>query len=366
MKYGIEILISQQQNRKRVLSAKNKDQRLAWLKAIRRGARQFALEDYYTVGEQLGIGKFSSVRVCTHNASGKTYAVKIIDKAGIDDEEREALRTEIAVLQLVHHPHVIRLKNVFETKEKIFIVTELVKGGDLFDRIVKRRRFPESVARTLISQILEAIHYLHERGIVHRDLKPENIMLTSEESEDNVKIGDFGLSKFAVPEEIMKLPCGTLAYVAPEVLNMKGYGKEVDLWSVGVILFVLIRGRLPFDSKVRGEVIAKTLAGNLPIEGDPIWNNTSAECIDLVHRLLDPDRIKRLSVQEALRHPWITGRAATDLDDDDDESAWSSVHSELQLESRVGARNGQPSAIGSIVEEHLSDDLASNAETDSL
>ena len=158
MKYGIEILMSQEQDHKRVFYAPSQDSQSRWLAAIRKGARQFALEDYYTIGKELGIGKFSSVCACTHKATGKQYAVKIIDKSGVDDEEREALRTEIAVLQLVHHPNIIHLKNVFETKKNIYIVTGLVEGGDLFDRIVKRRRFDEKVAKSIIRKILMVWH----------------------------------------------------------------------------------------------------------------------------------------------------------------------------------------------------------------
>lgn len=130
-------------------------------------------------------------------------------------------------------------------------------------------------------------------------------MMTSQESDTDIQVADFGLSKFAAPEEIMNLPCGTLAYVAPEVLQMTGYGREVDLWSIGVIMYVLLRGRLPFDAKHKDDIIEKTIKGALPMEGDPVWDQVSPEAKALIRRLLCPDPKKRITVSEALNDPWI-------------------------------------------------------------
>lgn len=131
-------------------------------------------------------------------------------------------------------------------------------------------------------------------------------MVVSPDQDDDIQIADFGLSKFAAPEEVMKLPCGTLAYVAPEVLQMQGYGKEVDLWSIGVILYVLLRGKLPFDGKKKSQIISKTISGVIPFEGDAVWEKVSPEAKDLISHLLQIDPAKRYTVSEALAHPWFS------------------------------------------------------------
>jgi serine/threonine protein kinase len=131
-------------------------------------------------------------------------------------------------------------------------------------------------------------------------------MVVSPDKDDDVQIADFGLSKFAAPEEVMKLPCGTLAYVAPEVLQMQGYGKEVDLWSIGVILYVLLRGKLPFDGKKKSQIIAKTVSGKIPFEGDAVWDKVSPEAKDLIKHMLQVDPTRRYTVQDALAHPWFS------------------------------------------------------------
>jgi serine/threonine protein kinase len=136
--------------------------------------------------------------------------------------------------------------------------------------------------------------------------EPENIMVVGTDHDDEIQIADFGLSKFAAPEEVMSLPCGTLAYVAPEVLQMQGYGREVDLWSVGVIAFVLLRGRLPFDGKVKSQIISKTVAGKIPFEGDPVWEKISEQAKDLITNLLQVEPSKRFTSAQALAHPWFS------------------------------------------------------------
>jgi Ca2+-binding EF-hand superfamily protein/tRNA A-37 threonylcarbamoyl transferase component Bud32 len=305
MAYGIEMTISPETEIVRNLYATTEKSRNQWMRAIRHAARQFVLEDYYVIGDELGAGKFSKVHLCVHKVTLKKYAVKIIDKTGMTASERDLLRTEIAVLQLVNHPHIVHLKNVFETRSRIYIIMTLVEGGDLFQRLTLRHRFDEATAKRIIKNLLEALQYLHERGIVHRDLKLENIMMTSRDSDTDIQVADFGLSKFAAPEEIMRLPCGTLTYVAPEVLQMNGYGREVDLWNVGVILYVLLRGRLPFESRHNNEIIEKTLRAQLFIERDAAWDTISMDAKNMIRKLICSDPKKRLTVQKALEEPWL-------------------------------------------------------------
>lgn len=215
------------------------------------------IEDDYVISKELGRGRFSIVCECVHKMTGVHCAVKIIDKATIEPEEKSLLRTEIAVLKLVNHPNIIRMEGLYESKGYIYIVMEMLKGGELFERIVGRPRFSELEAAQLIKPLLESVAYLHDLGIVHRDLKPENILCGEEL--DDLKIADFGLSKMILPKEKMDAACGTLSYVAPEVLTMQGYGKEADLWSVGVIMFLLLCGKLPFDGDDHNEIIRSTI-----------------------------------------------------------------------------------------------------------
>ena len=193
---------------------------------------------------------------------------------------------------------------MFETRKQMYIVMSFVRGGDLFDRIVKKKRFTEATAQKIMYDLLSVVHYLHLRGIVHNDLKPENIMMASAETEDEIIIADFGLSKFAMEEERFTMAQGTLAYVSPEVLRGTGYGKEVDLWSCGVILYLLVSGSLPFDSTDREEIIEKTMVGRVPFERK-VFASVSDECKSLIKGLLTVDVEKRLTCQQALAHVWF-------------------------------------------------------------
>ena len=200
---------------KRVLYCRSEQLRDKWVTALQHAAHVVPIEDDYIIGKELGRGRFSVVCECVNKVTGEHAAVKIIDKSTIEPEEKGLLRTEIAVLKLVNHPNIIRMEGLYETKKHLYIVMEMLKGGELFERIVGRPRFSELEAAKLLRPLLESVAYLHDLGIVHRDLKPENI-LCGEELED-LKIADFGLSKMVLPKEKMDAACGTLSYVAPEV-----------------------------------------------------------------------------------------------------------------------------------------------------
>ena len=169
---------------------------------------------------------------------------------------------------------------------------------------MKRKRFPERVAQKVMYDLLSVVSYLHLRGIVHNDLKPENIMMASDTDDSEIIIGDFGLSKFAMDEERFTMAQGTLAYVSPEVLNGTGYGKEVDLWSCGVILYLLVSGTLPFDSNEREVIIEKTMEGRVPLDRKS-FAEVSDECKSLIKGLLTVDVERRFTCQQALSHPWF-------------------------------------------------------------
>ncbi|DAZ97558.1 TPA: hypothetical protein N0F65_005530 [Lagenidium giganteum] len=303
--YAIDIVPEPGSTReKRTIYAKSPEEQARWTTVLQQATDKVSIDEFYNIGPQLGRGRFSKVCEGVHKQSGIRHAVKIIDKSKLVATEKELLRTEIAILKLVKHPNIIELHDVYEDRQHIYIVTELVSGGELFNRIVGRSRYTETEARMVMMPLLESVAYLHRLGIVHRDIKPENILCG--ERLNDLKIADFGLSKLVHPEEIMKMPCGTLNYVAPEVLSLVGYGKEADIWSVGVIMFLLLRGELPFHGKTKNEIIQKTLHADINLEHDMAWSSISPSCKALLKGLLTKDPSKRLTAQDALRHDWFS------------------------------------------------------------
>ncbi|KAG7395543.1 hypothetical protein PHYBOEH_003632 [Phytophthora boehmeriae] len=307
--YGIDIVQEPGSSReKRTIFTRSVESQKRWEIALRKATDKISIEEVYDVGAQLGRGRFSKVCEATHKTTGVKTAVKVIDKSKLQLTEKELLRTEIAILKLVRHPNIIRLHDVYEDRQYIFIVTELVSGGELFNRIVGRARYTEAEARLVMSPLLESVSYLHRLGIVHRDLKPENILCG--ETLTDLKIADFGLSKLVHPEELMKMPCGTLNYVAPEVLALVGYGREADIWSLGVIMYLLLRGELPFYGKAKSEVIQKTLHAEINLETDAAWRSISPAGKSLLRGLLTKDPAHRLTAHDALQHEWFSAKTS--------------------------------------------------------
>ncbi|XP_066551991.1 calcium/calmodulin-dependent protein kinase type IV [Amia ocellicauda] len=268
--------------------------------------RDVPIEDFYTMGAELGRGATSVVFRCEEKQTQKPYAAKILKKT-ID---KKIVRTEIGVLLRLSHPNIIRLKDIFETEVEIALILELVTGGELFDRIVERGYYSERDAAHVIKQILEAVAYLHENGVVHRDLKPENLLYADLSLDAPLKIADFGLSKIVDEQVTMKTVCGTPGYCAPEILRGNAYGPEVDMWSVGVILYILLCGFEPFFDP-RGDQYMYSRILNCDYEFvSPWWDEVSLNAKDLVSKLIVQDAQKRLSVQQALQHPWVLGKAA--------------------------------------------------------
>ncbi|KAK9922967.1 hypothetical protein M0R45_031403 [Rubus argutus] len=269
--------------------------------------------DKYEMGRLLGQGTFAKVYHGRNLASNESVAIKVINKDHIKKEGLvEQIKREISIMHLVHHPHIVELKEVMATKTKIFFVMEHVKGGELFDKIAKGK-LKEDVARKYFQQLISAVDFCHSRGVSHRDLKPENLLL---DENGDLKVSDFGLS--ALPEQywsdgMLHTQCGTPAYVAPEILRKKGYdGAKADLWSCGVVLFVFLSGYLPF----RDENVMKTYRKVFKAEYElPPW--ISGDARRLIQKLLVVDPEKRASIAEIMKDPWFRQGCSSQLSGDD-------------------------------------------------
>eukprot|EP00475_Leptophrys_vorax_P037543 TRINITY_DN6486_c0_g1_i7.p1 TRINITY_DN6486_c0_g1~~TRINITY_DN6486_c0_g1_i7.p1 ORF type:complete len:765 (+),score=168.23 TRINITY_DN6486_c0_g1_i7:343-2295(+) len=305
--FGFEVIRGDEneEQTKLILYAQSVEDRQRWVADMRKSAKTVPITDIYDIGAQIGKGKFSLVHFAYEKSTGDKYAVKILDKKKIEESEKEALRQEIAILNVVRHPRVVQMREVFETPDKLYIVLKLYPHGDLFKFIRSQKsRLSETTVKKLIWNIVDAIVYLHTLGIVHRDLKPENILLEDPEDCTKIVLSDFGLSKFATPQEIMKTACGTLSYVAPEVLRLAGYTKAVDYWSVGVIMYLLLSGYLPFSGKSEQDTISQTLKSEVKFN-QPSWKTVSSEARILVSQLLKNEPSMRPTGEKLLKNVWF-------------------------------------------------------------
>ena len=273
------------------------------------------VEEVYDIRDVLGTGTCGEVRRAIHRRTGEERAVKIISFGGrnkssrISAQVRAMIEAEANILRSLHHPYIVKLYDVFVAPgSAVYLVMELMNGGDLFDRIVAKGRYSEVESRRTMRRLLNAIYYLHEeQNVVHRDLKPENILCVSKTNDIDVKLTDFGVAK-AVTDEGLKTFCGTPQYFAPEVLRRQHtiagrgrYGKQADMWSVGVILYILLSGAPPFDLTDGFDVVADAKVSY----SSPEWDEISSEAIDLVKQCLKADPSDRISAVDACNHPWI-------------------------------------------------------------
>ncbi|XP_055481542.1 calcium/calmodulin-dependent protein kinase type IV [Psammomys obesus] len=270
------------------------------------GSNRDALTNFFDVESELGRGATSIVYRCKQKGTQKPYALKVLKKT----VDKKIVRTEIGVLLRLSHPNIIKLKEIFETPAEISLVLELVTGGELFDRIVEKGYYSERDAADAVKQILEAVAYLHENGIVHRDLKPENLLYATPAPDAPLKIADFGLSKIVEHQVLMKTVCGTPGYCAPEILRGCAYGPEVDMWSVGIITYILLCGFEPFYDERGDQFMFRRILNCEYYFISPWWDEVSLNAKDLVRKLIVLDPKKRLTTFQALQHPWVTGKAA--------------------------------------------------------
>ncbi|XP_074590089.1 SNF1-related protein kinase catalytic subunit alpha KIN10-like [Curcuma longa] len=264
-----------------------------------RGSSADVVLQNYKIGKTLGIGSFGKVKIAEHLLTGHKVAIKILNRRKIKSMEmEEKVRREIKILRLFMHPHIIRLYEVIETHSDIYVVTEYVKAGELFDYIVEKGRLQEVEARRFFQQIISGVEYCHRNMVAHRDLKPENLLL---DSKCNVKIADFGLSNVMRDGHFLKTSCGSPNYAAPEVISGKLYaGPEVDVWSCGVILYALLCGTLPFDDENIPNLFKKIKGGIYTLP-----SHLSALARDLIPKMLVVDPMKRITIPQIREHAWF-------------------------------------------------------------
>jgi len=261
--------------------------------------------EQYDVGRLLGKGAFSQVYQVNNKRSKESFAVKIIRKEvlGKDEKQRKRIDREIDILTKVEHPNIVRMYDLIETPNYLYLVMELVTGGELFDKIVAKGSYSEKEACLVIKNVVSAIQYLHDHKITHRDLKPENLLCKGGD-DTHVMISDFGLSRILGDNSIAFTACGTPYYVAPEVVSGQGYSKEVDLWSIGVITYFLLAGFPPFMGETLPEIVEQILNADFDYPA-PYWDNISQNAKDFISKLLVTDKSKRLTAETALTHPWL-------------------------------------------------------------
>ncbi|CAL9087149.1 unnamed protein product [Musa textilis] len=263
------------------------------------------IRDLYLVGRKLGQGQFGTTYLCTEIATGKEYACKSIAKRKlISKEDVEDVRREIQIMHhLSGHKNVVTIKGAYEDPFYVHIMMELCAGGELFDRIIERGHYSERKAAELIRVIVGVVEACHSLGVMHRDLKPENFLLVNKDDDSSLKAIDFGLSVFFKPGQIFTDVVGSPYYVAPEVL-CKNYGPEADVWTAGVILYILLSGVPPFWAETQQGIFDAILKGVIDFDSDP-WPLISESAKDLIRKMLCSTPSERLTAHQVLCHPWI-------------------------------------------------------------
>uniref|UniRef100_A0A8D0HD37 calcium/calmodulin-dependent protein kinase n=1 Tax=Sphenodon punctatus TaxID=8508 RepID=A0A8D0HD37_SPHPU len=265
--------------------------------------------DEYQLFEELGKGAFSVVRRCMKITTGQEYAAKIINTKKLSARDHQKLEREARICRLLKHPNIVRLHDSISEEGFHYLVFDLVTGGELFEDIVAREYYSEADASHCIQQILESVNHCHLNGIVHRDLKPENLLLASKSKGAAVKLADFGLAIEVQGEQQAWFGfAGTPGYLSPEVLRKDPYGKPVDMWACGVILYILLVGYPPFWDEDQHRLYQQIKAGAYDFPS-PEWDTVTPEAKDLINKMLTINPAKRITASEALKHPWIFQRS---------------------------------------------------------
>ncbi|KAL6282070.1 hypothetical protein ACE6H2_012999 [Prunus campanulata] len=271
------------------------------------------IKQYYTLGKELGRGQFGITYLCTENSTGHSYACKsILKRKLVSKNDRDDIKREIQIMQhLSGQPNIVEIKGSYEDRYSVHLVMELCAGGELFDRIIAQGQYSERAAAAILRDIVNVVHICHFMGVLHRDLKPENFLLSSKDERAMLKATDFGLSVFIEEGKVYRDIVGSAYYVAPEVLR-RSYGKEIDIWSAGVILYILLSGVPPFWAETERGIFDAILEGVIDFESEP-WPSISDSAKDLVRKMLTQDPRKRITSAEVLEHPWLrVGGVASD------------------------------------------------------
>jgi calcium-dependent protein kinase len=269
-------------------------------------------EDNYKIVNKLGKGSFGSVYKVKHKISGEIRAMKIIKNTSVDDKvgvDNVKFLKEIQVLKELEHPNIIKIFEYYVDNKNHYIISELLTGGELYETIIKCHKFNEKTAAFIMKQILSALNYLHSKGIVHRDIKPENILVQNIDKKENldeiyIKLIDFGASNFFKENEILKLKVGSPYYIAPEVLN-KNYNEKCDIWSAGVVLYVMLTGNFPFVGQTSQKLFENIKTGKYKADGKE-WEAISKEAKELIAKMLELDKNKRISASECLKSEFLS------------------------------------------------------------
>ncbi|XP_011301776.1 calcium/calmodulin-dependent protein kinase type II alpha chain isoform X11 [Fopius arisanus] len=264
--------------------------------------------DNYDLKEELGKGAFSVVRRCVQKSTGLEFAAKVINTKKLSQRDFQKLEREARICRKLQHPNIVRLHESIQEENCHYLVFDLVTGGELFEDIVAREFYSEADASHCIQQILESVHHCHHNGIVHRDLKPENLLLASKAKGAAVKLADFGLAiELQGDAQAWYGFAGTPGYLSPEVLKKEPYGKPVDIWACGVILYILLVGYPPFWDEDQHRLYGQIKAGAYDYPS-PEWDTVTPEARNLINQMLTVNPSRRITASEALRHPWICQR----------------------------------------------------------
>nr|XP_055054750.1 calcium/calmodulin-dependent protein kinase (CaM kinase) II beta 1 isoform X31 [Misgurnus anguillicaudatus] len=265
--------------------------------------------DEYQLYEELGKGAFSVVRRCVKLSTGQEYAAKIINTKKLSARDHQKLEREARICRLLKHPNIVRLHDSISEEGFHYLLFDLVTGGELFEDIVAREYYSEADASHCIHQILDSVHHIHQHDIVHRDLKPENLLLASKCKNAAVKLADFGLAiEVQGDQQAWFGFAGTPGYLSPEVLRKEAYGKPVDIWACGVILYILLVGYPPFWDEDQHKLYQQIKAGAYDFPS-PEWDTVTPEAKNLINQMLTINPTKRITAQEALKHPWVCQRS---------------------------------------------------------
>ena len=261
----------------------------------------------YTINKQLGRGMYTAVYECEHKRTGQVRAVKIIYKEQVDKEILASgiILREVEIHKTLDHPNIVRLLEFFEDKNHYYFVQEFCAAGELFDMIIAKQKLSEKEAARYMEQLASAVSYIHSRHIIHRDIKPENILLTEN---DDIKLIDFDTAILMDVDRQVRGSVGTAFYMAPEVLKKGAYNEKCDVWSMGVVMYILLSGQPPFGGYTGKDIIRNVARGEYSLEG-PVWDSISPEAKDLIRKQLNPNPHKRMSAQDVYLHPWIQNQA---------------------------------------------------------